>query len=99
MRWKTPAGFESFILAAKSRIAPLRIVDIVRLELCGAVLNARLYAFIVHELRDIAFKEVYHVIDSEIVRAMINKDSYGFRTFAANRIGEIQEYTEKENWY
>ena len=99
VRWKTPAGFESFILAAKSRIAPLRIVDIVRLELCGAVLNARLYAFIVHELRDIAFKEVYHVIDSEIVRAMINKDSYGFRTFAANRIGEIQEYTEKENWY
>ena len=39
------------------------------------------------------------MIDSEIVRAMINKDSYGFRSFAANRIGKIQEYTEKENWY
>ena len=99
VRWKTPSGFESRILAAKSRIAPLRIVDIVRLELCGAVLNARLYAFIIHELRDIAFKEVYHVVDSEIVRAMINKESYGFRTFAANRIGEIQELTEKENWH
>ena len=99
VRWETPSGFESCILAAKSRIAPLRIVDIVRLELCGAVLNARLYAFIIHELRDIEFKEVYHVVDSEIVRAMINKDSYGFRTFAANRIGEIQQLTEKRKWH
>ena len=30
---------------------------------------------------------------------MINNESYGFRTFAANRIGEIQELTEKENWH
>ena len=86
IRWKTPNGFESSILAAKSRIVPLRIVDIVRLELCGAVLNARLHTFIIHELKDIPFEKVYHVIDSEIVRAMINKDSYGFLTFAANRI-------------
>ena len=99
VRWKTPNGFESTILAAKARIAPLRIVDIVRLELCGAVLNARLYAFIIHELRDIPFEKIYHIVDSEIVRAMINKDSYGFRTFAANRIGEIQDSTEKQNWY
>ena len=48
-------------------------------------------------LRDIKFGRVYQVIDSEIVRAMINKDSYGFWSFAANRIGEIQKYTEKEN--
>ena len=74
-------------------------MDIVRLELCGAVLNTRLYTFIIHELRDIKFERVYHIIDGEIVRAIINKDSYGFRSFAANRIGEIQEYTEKENWY
>ena len=86
-------------MAAKSRIVPLRIVDIVRLELCGAVLNERLHTFIIHELKDTPFGKVYHVIDSEIVRAMINKDSYGFRTFAANRIGEIQKSTEKQNWY
>ena len=35
----------------------------------------------------------------EIVQAMIKIESYGFRSFAANRIGEIQEYKEKENWY
>ena len=30
---------------------------------------------------------------------MIQKDSYGFNTFAATRIGEIQEGTKREDWY
>ena len=30
---------------------------------------------------------------------MIQKDSYGFNTFAATRIGEIQERTKREDWY
>ena len=99
VRWKTPDGFEANLIAAKSRIAPLRILDIVRLELCGAVLNSRLYSFISHELDGIKFEGVHHIIDSEIVKAMISRDSYGFRTFAANRIGEIQDTTNKEDWY
>ena len=98
VRWKTPGGFEANLIAGKSRIAPLRILDIVRLELCGAVLNSRLYSFIVHELDGIKFEGVHHIIDSEIVKAMISRDSYGFRTFAANRIGEIQDTTNKEDW-
>ena len=73
VRWETKTGYESTILVAKSRVAPLHILDIVRLELCGAVLNTRLYTFIIHELRDIKFGRVYHIIVSEIVRAMINK--------------------------
>ena len=97
--WRTADGFESRLVAAKSRIAPLRIIDIVRLELCGAVLNARLFTFITREMRGIHFERVFHIIDSEIVKAMINKDSYGFSTFAANRIGEIHDVTEKKNWY
>ena len=99
VRWKTPKGYEARLIAAKSRIAPLKVVDIVRLELCGAVLNARLCNFILHELDGIKFEGVYHIIDSEIVKAMINRDSYGFRSFAANRIGEIQDTTKKEDWY
>jgi len=90
IRWKTDQGFVSNLVAAKSRIAPLKIIDVVRLELCGAVLNSRLYKFILQEMPDLEFKRVYHIVDSEIVRAMINKESYGFNTFAVNRIGEIQ---------
>ena len=44
------------------------------------------------------FQRCYHIVDSQIVQAMIQKDSYGFNTFAATRIGEIQEGTE-QHWY
>ena len=87
IRWKTDEGYTSNLLAAKSRIAPLKIIDVVRLELCGAVLQSRLYGFIVTEIPEMKFERIYHIVDSEIVRAMINKDSYGFNTFAANRVG------------
>ena len=99
IRWLTPVGYVSYLLAAKSRIAPLKTIDIVRLELCGAVLNSRLYTFIRKEMPDIVFEREYHIVDSEIVKAMINKESYGFSTFAANRIGEIHRSTSTQNWY
>ena len=99
IRWKTPTGYVSSLLAAKSRIAPLKIIDTVHLELCGAVLNSRLYVFIKEELPSVSFVKVYHIVDSEIVKAMINKESYGFNTFAANRIGEIHRNTSQDNWY
>ena len=59
--------------------------------LCGAVLHTRLYILIVNEIRCIKFEKVFHIIDSEIVQTINEKESYGFRSFAANRIGEIQE--------
>ena len=98
-RWETSdEGVEVRIIASKNRIAPIRIVDIVRLELCGAVLSKRLRAFIQEEMI-LEFKEMFHIFDSEIIKAMIAKGSYGFNTFAANRIGEIQGSTRKEEWY
>ena len=99
IRWQTPNGFVTNLIAAKSRIAPLKILDVVRLELCGAVLNSRLFSFIKQEMPEIPFSKVYHIVDSEIVKAMINKESYGFNTFAANRIGEIHRNTSPSNWY
>ena len=35
--------------------------------------------------------KVVDIVDSEIVETMKNKESYAFSTFAASRIGEIQQ--------
>ena len=86
------------LLTAKNRIAPIKVVDIVRLELAGAVVNKCLRVLIEKEMR-YKFTKVYHIIDSEIAKAMINKESYGFNTFAANRIGEIQQKTTPSEWF
>ena len=75
----------------------MKIVDIVKLELCGALLGTRLHVFLQDEMR-YKFCKVHHIVDSEIVKAMVMKASYGFNTFAANRIGEIQLHTAKDEW-
>ena len=98
MRWKTTTGFESRIIASKSRIAPLKVEDIVRLELCGALLSARLRSFITREMK-ISFAKIYHVVDSNIVKGMIKKASYGFNTFEGNRVGEIHRNSDPQEWH
>ena len=47
----------------------------------------------------IEVQNYYCLVDSMIVQAMIQKGSYGFNTFVALRIGEIQDSTKKENWF
>jgi hypothetical protein len=45
------------------------------------------------------FERVIHVVDSEIVQAMVWKESYRFNTFVANRIGELHQTTKPDEWY
>ena len=98
-RWQTTDGsYKCRLVTSKNRIAPFKIVDIVRLELSGAATSERLRSTIEAETR-LNLNMVYHIVDSKIVKAMINKESYGFSTFAANRIGEIQQSTQPNEWY
>ena len=86
------------IIMSKNKIAPLKIIDIVRLELGGALLGTRLRNFIIKE-SNIEFEKIYHFVDSEIVKGMIGKGSYGFDTFEANRVGEIEVGTNQTEWF
>ena len=65
--------------------------------MCGAVFASRLANFVLENSR-YKFSKIYHFLDSMTVLGAINKDSYGFSTFYANRIGEIRSNTEPENW-
>ena len=98
-RWQIEDNkYESRIILSKNRIAPIKVTNIVRLELSGAVISKRIREIIEEESR-YSFENVYHIVDSEVVRAMIGKESYGFNTFVANRLGEIQSVTAVEEWY
>ena len=98
VRWEHgDRTFSSVLLCAKGRVAPVKKVSIVRLELCAAVTAKRLYTFILEESR-LKFSKTVFVVDSKIVQCMIHKDAYGFKTFVSVRIGEIQGSTDTNSW-
>ena len=97
-RWELQNGsFCSRLIMSKNHVTPLCKMTSVRSELCDAVLSARIQKFIITECI-FSFQKEYFISNSEIVKAMIQKEIYSFSSFAAVRIGEIQE-RGKANWY
>ena len=70
----------------------MRKISTVRSELSCTVIAKRIRNLLKRECR-FKYSKEYFIVDSEIIRAMIQKDSYGFNTFVALRIGEIQKAT------
>ncbi|XP_068229430.1 uncharacterized protein [Palaemon carinicauda] len=99
VRWQiSDSKFESSLIMAKNKIAPVKQMSIPRLELCGALIAARMRELIVKEF-SWEFESVYHIVDSTIVRSQIQKESHGFNTFVAVRIAEIQIKTDSREWW
>lgn len=85
-------------MIAENRIAPVKQLSTPRLELCGAVLASRLLRKLVTKM-SFRFSKIVHIIDSMIVRAQIQRESYGFGTFVATRVAEIQSITDPTEWW
>ena len=73
------------MISSKSRTAVVKKISIVRLQLNDALMSKRLAEFI--EKKTKYFEKKYYTVDLEIVERMIQKESYGFKTFVAVRIG------------
>ena len=99
IRWKV--GKDRFwvrLISAKNRIAPARVISIPRMELCGAVIGVRLRQLIEEE-QSLEFASIMHIIDSTIVYGQVQDESHLYKTFVANRVGEVQRKSKKDEWW
>ena len=99
LRWDTDQGPIVKLVESKAKLTPLdHKGDAVKAEMCGAVFASRLRKYFELHSR-IQVSRWYHIVDSQTVLGAIQRESYGYQTFFANRIGEIQGNTRTQEWW
>ncbi|XP_055631971.1 uncharacterized protein LOC129771880 [Toxorhynchites rutilus septentrionalis] len=85
------------LVAAKTKVAPLKALSIPRLELQAAMIGARLAQAISQSLT-VTVNQRFLWSDSSTVLAWLRSDSRKYHPFVAFRIGEILSITSIDEW-
>ncbi|MEE9353165.1 MAG: hypothetical protein V3U94_01940, partial [Candidatus Thorarchaeota archaeon] len=85
------------LVIGKSRVAPLKVTTIPRLELTAAVVSAKVSRVLVEEL-EYDHVQYYFWTDSKIVLGYIRNEARRFHTFVSNRVQRIHDCTDSSQW-
>lgn len=86
------------IVMAKSKVAPIKMLSIPKLELVAAILGARISNTVTENLT-IGIEEIFFWVDSITVLHWIRSDTKNIKgQFEKFRVAEIQDTTKVANW-
>ena len=88
----------SMILASKTRVSPLKVQTISRLELLSAVILSRLFTTIRDRLSSLKPVDMFLWTDSTLVLCWLRSNK-PCKQYVSSRINEIHRLTSKENWH
>jgi len=85
------------LVMGKARVTPLKVVTIPRLELTAAVVSVKISQWLLQELEYEDITEVFWT-DSKVVLGYINNTTRRFHIFVGNRVQQIHEHTDPDQW-
>jgi hypothetical protein len=89
---------QTSLVIAKSRVTPLKLMTIPRLELNAACVSVRIAEVLRRELKYEDIEE-YFWTDSKVVLGYIFNEVKRFKTFVANRVAQIRRKTSTNQWH
>ncbi|XP_062704047.1 uncharacterized protein LOC134286450 [Aedes albopictus] len=86
------------LVSSKTKVAPLKLLSVPRLELQAALLGARL-AESVAENHSLRIKQRFFWSDSSTVLSWLRSDHRRYRQFVAYRVSEILDTSRVDEWH
>lgn len=80
------------LVCAKSKVSPVKVLSVARLELCAAVLLSKLIRKVVDTVSPrYPVDKIYAFSDSKVVLCWVRSSPHRWQTFVANRVVKIVE--------
>ncbi|XP_033095863.1 uncharacterized protein LOC117100323, partial [Anneissia japonica] len=98
LRGERDGKVETAFVIAKSKVAPRKQLSMPRLELCAALIGAKLIDFLVNTLTiPVSGKHLWS--DSTTVLTWITSETCRFKVFVGTRVAEILHLTDGMDWH